>query len=168
MRTKTVVGMVVLLTACAAVCTAAEKIHEDEITKRIAPVGTVIAPRGFTIVTLDGRSYHGRSLEIEHDALRISLVRTSERIPFAQVARVEISQCGRFSHHIVDAAVFPLSGSALSCSLMGESPLGMACFVTMTAALSPVWGYAAASAPFYLIADGVGCILPPKVYEIVH
>jgi hypothetical protein len=33
--------------------------------------------------------------------------------------------------------------------------------------LSPVWAYTAVSTPIYLALDGVGALIPPKVYEIV-
>jgi hypothetical protein len=168
MRTKTVVGVVLLLAACAGLCPAAEKIREDEITKRIAPVGKGLGPRKFTIVTVDGRRYRGSSIEMDSEAVRIWQRDSWESIRFTQLGRLEISQCGRFWIKIVDAAALPLAGAAWTCSVFGESYVAFGCFGVLSVAFSPGLGYAAAVAPVYLIADGVGCILPPKVYEIVH
>ncbi len=34
--------------------------------------------------------------------------------------------------------------------------------------LPPVLAYTAATTPFFLAADGIAFLIPPKVYEIVH
>jgi hypothetical protein len=42
------------------------------------------------------------------------------------------------------------------------------CAVPTTLVFSPVWAYTLATAPFFLAADGIAFLIPPKVYEITH
>ena len=151
--------------ACLATSQAAEKIRYEEISKRLAPFGTVLAFRGFSVTTADGKQHEGRRMLLESDHLRIFQGDTAfEDLPSGEVSRIEISQGGRFFHHIVGPAQLPVAGASIICGGL-EDP---ACLVPATAAFSPLWAYTAATAPFYLIADGVAFLIPPKVYEIVH
>jgi hypothetical protein len=152
-------------------CKAADKIRYEEIPNRLAPFGSVLAYRGFSVVTLDGKKHGGRRLRLESDHVRIfHLNNTFEDLPSEQISRIEISQAGRFFHHIVDSAEIPLLGAGLACGGFFSEPgnLSPACLVPVTALLSPVWAYTAVTAPFYLASDGVAFLIPRKVYEIIH
>jgi hypothetical protein len=156
--------------ACLGTCEAAEKIRYEEIPNRLGPFDSVLAYRGFRVVTLDGKTHSGRRLRLEWDHVRIfHRNNTWEDLPGKQIARIEISQGGRFFHKIVDGVEAALLIPALACS---ESDSTVGCMVGASALLSPliapIWAYSAVTAPFYLAADGVAFLVPPKVYEIVH
>src|SRR5712675_1749722 len=95
---------------------AADKIHYEEIPARLGPFGSVLAYRGFTVVTLDGKEHSGRRLRLEPDHVRIFHVNnTWEDLPGDQISRIEISQAGRFFHHIVASAELPVLIGGLAC-----------------------------------------------------
>jgi hypothetical protein len=157
--------------AGASVSHAAETIRYEEIPNRLAPFGTVLAYRSFTVITLDGKKHGGRRLRLESDHVRIFHLNNSwEDLPCEQIKRIEIGQVRRYFHHIVESAEIPVGAAGLACGeLSGERVrLALACMVPVTALFSPVWAYTAVTAPFYLIADGVAFLIPPKIYEIVH
>jgi hypothetical protein len=97
---------------CAATGQAAEKISYQ----RLMVLGTVIQHRGITVITLDGKQHHGRRMTLEPDHLQIN----SEDLPSDQISRVEISQEGRFFHHVVNSAIVPLVGAGLICELFSD------------------------------------------------
>jgi hypothetical protein len=152
--------------ACIGTIQAADKIRYEEIPVRIAPFGTELAYRGFTVTMLDGKEHSGRRLRLESDHLRIFHKDNSgEDLPGEQVARIEIRQAGRFFHHVVDGLIVPLGIPDLACD---GSPHAVLCFVGFATLLSPSWAYPAATAPFFFAADGIAFLIPPRVYEIVH
>jgi hypothetical protein len=141
----------------AGACMAATKITYDEIPNHLGPFGTVLAYRGFTVTTSDGKTHDGRRLRLESDHLRIFHRDNSfEDLPNFQVARIEIRQAGRFFHHIVENSTAWASACMFGCSY------------AVLLLVPPVEAYTAATAPFYLAADGIAFLVPPKVYEIVH
>lgn len=152
-----------LALATASTSMAATKISYDEIPKHLGRFGTVLAYRGFTVTTTDGKTHSGRRLLLESDHLRVFHRDNSfEDLPSFEVTRIEIRQTGRFFHHVVDnagfAAVIPLAAA------LG----GPACALPVILLAPPFLAYAAASTPFLLAADGIAFLIPPKVYEIVH
>ncbi len=145
---------------------AAEKILYAEIPLRLAPFGSVLEYRGFTVTTLDGKEHHGRRMALEIDRVRIFHDgAVTEELPSEQISRITIRQSGRFFHHVVEGVIVPLAVPALACD---ESPHVNLCFIGFGAIFSPLWAYPAATAPFFLAADGIAFLIPPKVYEIVH
>jgi len=145
---------------------AADKIHYDEIPIRLAPFGSVLEHRGFTVTTLDGKEHRGRRMALELDRVRIFHDGAlTEELPSEQISRIQIRQAGRFFHHVVEGAIVPLAVPALACD---ESPHVNLCFLGFAALFSPLWAYPAATSPFFLAADGIAFLIPPKVYEIVH
>jgi hypothetical protein len=151
---------------------AAEKIRYEEIPRHLAPFGSVLRYRGFNVVTIDGQEHRGRELRLDSDHVRVYYPKSNEDIPGHQISRIEISQRGRFFHHIVDSAVLPVLAGVLPCvDLMGNSSSPKCLMIAtplLTALFSPIWAYTAATGPFFLAADGIAFLLPPKVYEIVH
>jgi hypothetical protein len=146
---------------------AADRIRYDEIPARLAPFGSVLAYRGFNVITLDGKKHGGRRLRLEPDHLRIFHLNNSwEDLPSEQISEIKISQGGRFFHHTADSAEIPLELSAIACGGLEGNPVA-ACLMPVTALFSPVWAYTAATAPFHLASDGVAFLIPPKVYKIV-
>jgi hypothetical protein len=153
----------VLAFLAASTCMAATKITYDEIPKHLGRFGTVLAYRGFTVTTTDGKTHSGRRLQLESDRLRIFHRDNSfEDLPGIEVTRIEVRQAGRFFHHVVEenagiALFFPLFAFAAPPDTI---PLVL---------LTPVaWGHVAATTPFFLAADGIAFLIPPQVYEIVH
>jgi hypothetical protein len=157
-----------LLTFLASIGTiqAADKIRYAEIPTRLAPFGTVLEYRGFTVTTLDGKEHSGRRLRLESDHVRIfQSAKSWEDLSSEQISRIEIRQAGRFFHHVPEGVIVPLAIPALACSDGRHQNL---CFLAFAALFSPLWAYPAATTPFFLAADGVAFLIPPKVYEIVH
>jgi hypothetical protein len=162
-------SVVIATIICMASGQAAEKIRYEEIPNRLAPFGTVLAYRGFTVITLDRKEHGGRRLRLESDHVRIfHLDNSYEDLPCEQISRIEISQGGRFFRHIVGSAEIPVLAAQLFCDLGESSHPSPACMVPVGAIFSPVWAYTAVTAPFYLAADGIAFLIPPKVYEIAH
>lgn len=156
---------------CVACCQAAEKFRYEEIANHLAPFGTVLAYRGFNVITVDGKHHGGRRLRIESDHVRIFHLNNSwEDLAGEEIARIEISQTGRFFHHVVESALGPLLVAGIACGAFSWEAVHLSrrCLVTATAASSPLWAYTALTAPVYFAADGVTFFIPPKVYEIVH
>jgi len=142
---------------------AATKIRYEELRGR----QPAINHRGVNVVTLDGKEHHGRQLAMALDHARVFQHDNKwEDVPSDQIARIEISQGGRYFHHIKDSAELPLAGAGLFCGWDSQEP--PICAIPVTAILSPIWAYTAATAPFYLAADAVAFLIPPKVYEIIH
>jgi hypothetical protein len=146
----------------ASTCTAATKISYDEIPKHLGPFGSVVEHRGFTVTTTDGKMHKGRRLEIYSDHLSIYRGKSHEDLPKADVTRIEISQAGRFFHHVVDNAEMVVDLPMAIGSDGGD------CAIPLILLTPPVLAYAAATTPFFLAADGIAFFIPPKVYEIVH
>jgi len=159
----TTLAPVLVTLACIGTIQAADKIHYAEIPARIAPFGTVLAYRGFTVTTLDGKEHSGRRLRLESDHVRIfQSAKSWEDLSREQISRIEIRQAGRFFHHVVEGAIVPLVPITLC---VGASPL---CLIPTAALIPPMVAVVAVSTPFFLAADGIAFLIPPKVYEIVH
>jgi hypothetical protein len=155
--------------ACLGTCHAAEKFPYEEIPKHLAPFNSVLAYRSFRVVTLDGKTHAGRRLRLEWDHLRVFHRNdTWEDLPSRQIARIEIRQRGRFFHKIVDGADAALFIPALVCGESNSARCMAGTSALLSPLIAPIWAYTAATAPFYLAADGVAFLIPPKVYEIVH
>jgi len=138
---------------------ASEKIRFEDI-----PSHMPLNHRGFNVFTIDGKQHHGRALQVGSGMLRV--IRRDdlwEDVPASQVARIEVTQAGRYVHNIADDATAPV----LFVSMAADSCFAW-CAIPVTAAVTPLWAYAAARAPFFLAADFVGLFIPPKVYEIEH
>jgi hypothetical protein len=148
----------VLALVTAGTSMAATKICYDEIPKHLGPFGNLLEHRGFTVTTTDGKLHKGRGLEIYSDHLSIYRGKSHEDLPKSEVTRIEISQAGRFFHHVVD--------NSLAWALVtdDEDVTSIGGFLM----LPPVLAYTAATTPFFLAADGIAFLIPPKVYEIVH
>jgi len=151
------------IAACTVTAQAATKITYDEIPTHIAPFGAVLAYRGFTVTTADGKTHSGRRLLLQADSLRIFHKDDSfEDLPNFDVTRIEIRQFGRFFHHIPENA----------CNAM-ILPFAIASgawdYVPVAAAVTPpIVAFAAVSTPVLLAADAVTFFIPPKVYEIIQ
>jgi len=141
----------------ASTCTAATKISYDEIPKHLGACGSLLEHRGFTVTTTDGKMHKGRRLEIYSDHLSITRGKFHEQLPKANVTRIEISQAGRFFHHVV--------ASAQLIASVADPAYDAAITIIFG---PPVLAYAAATTPLFLAADGIAFFIPPKVYEIVH
>ncbi len=149
--------------ACLGSSVAATRIGYEEIPKHLGPFGTVLAYRGFTVATSDGKTHNGRRLLLGSDHLRIFHRDNSyEDLPNAEVTRIEVRQTGRFFHHVVENAAF------VAMLPLGVALGGPAWAIPAILLTPPMLAYAAASAPFFLAADGIAFLIPPKVYEIVH
>jgi hypothetical protein len=144
---------------------AADKIRYEDIPQHIGRFGTVLNHRGFTVVTVDGNEYQSRTMRLEADHVELFHgAGPGQKLPSEHIARIEIRQTGRYFHHVTESAVIPFLLGAFASA----GDCGMACFVPVTALFSPVWAYTAVTAPFFLAADAIGFLLPPKVFEIVH
>jgi hypothetical protein len=97
--------------------------------------------------------------------VRIDQPLGSEDLPSDQISRIEVRKIRRYSENILGAAAAPLVLAIFACA---DSTHGAPCVIGYTAVFSPIWAYAAVSAPFYLAADGVSLFRPPKVYVLVH
>jgi hypothetical protein len=163
-------GAALLAITCAGTVHAKERIRYEEIPSHLAPFGSVLAYRGFDVVTIDGKRHGGRRLRLESDHVRVFHMNNSyEDLASSQIAQIEIRQAGRFFHHIVNSAQIPLLGAGLACGgFFYAEHISTPCAVTVTALLSPVWVYTAATAPFYLASDGVAFLIPSKTYDIIH
>lgn len=124
--------------------------------------------RGFKVTTVDGKEYRGRKLGLEYSHLRVFRSENQwDDVPSEEVARIEVRQGGRFFHHVANSAVFPVAmGMLFWGAESGHAP--PVCATIFTAFFSPEWAYTAATAPFYLAADGIAFLIPPKVFEIIH
>jgi hypothetical protein len=147
----------------ASTCMAATKITYDEIPKHLGRFGAVLAYRGFTVTTSDGKPHSGRRLLLESDHLRIFHRDNSyEDLPGVEVTRIEIRQAGRFFHHIAEENAGILLFFPLFAFVDPPDSIPLILFTP------PALAYVAATTPFFLAADGVAFLIPPKVYEIVH
>ncbi len=164
-----IVNAALATTVCLAAAHAAEKIRYEDIPARLGAFGTVLEHRGFKIVTLDGKEFRGRRLGVDTDHLRVFHGEKSwDDLPTDEVARIEISQGGRFFHHIADSAGIPVGFGVFLCGADSGAVWPTLCAIPVTAAFSPVWAYTAVTAPFYFASDAVAFFIPPRVYEIVH
>jgi len=161
MTTKLFFPFLLLTLATAGTSMAATKITYDEIPKHLGAFGSLLEHRGFTVTTADGKMHKGRGLEIYPDHLSIHRGKYHEDLPKAEVTRIEISQAGRFFHHVVG----PTKAAVLLPLMVVEDPDDCVPLILLT---PPLLAYAAATTPFFLAADGIAFFIPPKVYEIVH
>ena len=76
-----------------------------------------------------------------------------------------VTLLGWETENILSDAAAPLVLAILACA---QSTHGAAYVIGYTAVFSPIWVYAAVTAPFYLAADGVALFIPPKTYVIIH
>jgi len=133
---------------------AATRIKYDDLAKSLAATDGVVDHRAITIATSDGKTHSGRRLLIAPDHLRLYHSDNSfEDLAKESVDRVEISHAGRFSHHVVENSQLWMSDESDAEAMV---------------LLPPVLAYTVASAPIFLIADGLSLFSPPRVYEIVH
>jgi hypothetical protein len=148
----------------------AEKVRYEDIANHLARLPSVVEYRGILVITLDGKEHRSRRAEFEPSRVRLFLGKDRvEDLPAEQVSRIEISQGGRFFHHIVRSAAAPVEMGEFFCEVLGDlSRASPGCVVVLTAVLSPIWAYTAATSPFYLAADSVAFFVPPKAYEILH
>jgi hypothetical protein len=179
-KNKWLVRVLIAALATAGLSEAAEKIRCEEIPARLEAFGNVIAQpdgasvviehRGIVLTTLDGKEHRGRTAHFEPTRVRVFHGKDSvEDLPIEQVSRIEISQGGRFFHHVVGGAAAPVEMGEFFCEVLGDlSQASPTCVVVLTAVLSPWWAYTAVTTPFFLAADGVAFLIPPTVYEIVH
>jgi hypothetical protein len=155
--------------ACTGAAQAGEKIRYQDLRKQLTHFTDTLANRGFDVVTLDGKQHRGRTLFLGADHVRIfHSEKAWDDLPSGQIVRIEISQRGRFFHHIPESATYPLWGAYAVCGNINSNVVIWLCAVPATAVFSPLWAYTAVTAPFYLAADGVTFVIPPKVYEIVQ
>jgi hypothetical protein len=138
---------------------AATRITYDEIAKRLAGPDGVLDHRGITIVTNDGKTHSGRRMAVKPDHLRIYHEdRTFEDLPRDTVERIEISQAGRFSHHVAENSQLWIPEGASDDAGTEAAAIAL---------IPPVLAYTAASAPVLLAADAITFLIPPRVYEII-
>jgi len=139
---------------------AATRITYDEISKRLTGPDGILDHRGITITTSDGKTHGGRRMAVASDHLRIYREdRTFEDLPRDAVTRIEISQAGRFSHHVAENSQLWIPEGASDDAGTEAAAI---------AAIPPVLAYTAATAPILLAADVVTFFIPAKVYEIVQ
>ena len=81
-----------------------------------------------------------------------------------QIARIEVRQAGRFAHKIRVNLKIP--AAALIAGL-GLCRFDGSCVAGVMAATSFFWAAPFAVSAFYLIADVICLLIPPKVYEVV-
>jgi hypothetical protein len=138
---------------------AAEKISYEEF----RGLARNLDHRSIKIRTADGKNHKGRTVVMGPDHVRLfHFDQQWEDIPGDEIVGLEIGQGGRFSHHIGQSAQIPSDFAELVC--WGSD----VCIVSVTLVLSPIWAYSLATAPFFLAADGIAFLIPPKVYEITH
>jgi len=140
---------------------AATKISYEDIPKHLGVFATYVEHRGITVTTADGKTHKGRRLQFTSDHLTIYRDKFQEDLPKSDVMRIEISQSGRFFHHVVEDAEMVKVLAEMSGDEFME-PIGAVIL------LPPALAYTAATTPFLLAADGIAFFIPPKVYEIVH
>ena len=143
---------------------AAEKIRWEDLQRRFGGTSDregLVEHRSVDVITRDGRKHHTRRLLIDNDRVRLDGHRKMEVLPRQEIRRIEIRQIGRYFHRITDSAIIPLLGAAM---VSDDDPLAALVLLPM---LSPVWAYTAATAPFFLAADGVAFFIPPRTFEIV-
>jgi hypothetical protein len=160
MRTKLVIALVTV--GCIGTAQAAEKIRYEEIPARLAPFGSLIESYGAKVTTLDGATHKGRELRLSPEQVELGEEGVfSQTIPKEQIVRLEIRR-GRqaldFTFYCLWFALSPVAGC-----VGGDVDACVAAPFFL-----PVIGFAAATAPFMLAADGIELLIPPKVYEIVH
>jgi hypothetical protein len=81
---------------------AADKIRYEDLSRRLAPFGSVLEHRSVDVVAVDGKIHHTRTMLLDSDHVR--LFRDAEKwedVASGEIARIEIRQTGRFSHHIL-------------------------------------------------------------------
>jgi hypothetical protein len=149
--------LIVVALATASTSMAATKISYEDIPKHLGVFTTYIEHRGITVITADGKTHKGRRLQFTSDHLTIYRDKFQEDLPKSDVMRIEISQSGRFFHHVVTSAQLIAS--------VADPAYDAAITIIFG---PPVLAYAAATTPFFLAADGIAFFIPPKVYEIVH
>lgn len=165
---KNVLATAIALTVCLGSARAGEKIRYEEIPAHLGPFGSVLAYRGFKVVTLDGKAHGGRRLRLEENHLRVfHLDNAYEDLPAGEVSRIEIRQSGRYFHHVIESFGVPLF-PLLLCLMASDDRNVPWCAIPMSIIFSPLWAYPAAVSPFFLAADGIAWLIPAKVYEIVH
>jgi len=165
--------MVFLIVAFPFTCRAAEKIRYEELQSRAALHGDSLGHRRFKVTTLDGKVHGGQDFTVEPDRLRILLRDNTWRdLPNAQVSKIEIRKKGGYAHKILEIGQLPIALPLIACE--GENRKAR-CLVTSTVifspvvlAFSPVWAYTAATAPFYLAAEGISRLSSPQIFQIVH
>ncbi|HEV8040836.1 MAG TPA: hypothetical protein VGP62_18330 [Bryobacteraceae bacterium] len=150
-----------LVLATAATSMAATKISYEDIPKHLGVFATYVEHRGITVTTADGKTHKGRRLQFTSDHLTIYRDKFQEDLPKSDVMRIEISQSGRFFHHVVENAQMVKEFAELSGDEFMD-PIGEVIL------LPPALAYTAATTPFFLAADGIAFLIPPKIYDIVH
>jgi hypothetical protein len=166
-KNKHVLRLMMTALAATAAAQAAEKIRFEDLQYRIAPYGAVLEHRGVKVVTIDGAAHTGRRLRLDPGRICVFSGDHETCLSVERVSRIEVSQGGRFFHHISNSAQIPVALGELFCGGMdGTGSPG--CVATVAAVFSPVWAYTGATAPFYLVADGIAFLIPPKVYEIIQ
>ena len=132
------------------------------------PFNKTLDHRSIEIQTSDGKNHKGRSLVMDSDHVRLFYSDQQwEEIPSVEIVMLQVGQGGRFFHHIGESAEIPLALGEGFCGDLSGTAADI-CALPVTLVFSPVWTYTVATAPFYLAADGIAFLIPPKVYEITH
>jgi len=124
----------------------------------------VIDNRSIDVKVRDGATRHTRKLCIDRDNVRLDC-RADGVIASKDIARIEISNTGRFIRHTRDAFVFPVQLASAAGEGFGDD---IAFFPVMALVAPPSWAYAAASTPVTLAAEFVNLFIPPTTFEILH
>jgi hypothetical protein len=157
------IAAAVLTTAGLGSIQAAEKIHWEDLQPRVYQLGEL---RTVSVVTRDGNKHHANRLTMAADHLTLYDHQSIQDVPRHDVARVEIRKRKRHYEHIAENVELSV---VLPVGSLAEFAYGCEAGICVWGLLltPPVWAYTAASAPFFLAADGVAFLMPAKTFEIV-
>lgn len=171
-------AVTVWITVCMATAQAAEKIRWEDLQQRfggnpVCPSGArcdgLVEHRSIDVITRDGSKHHTRRLLIAAGHVRLyDRHNNMEVLSRSDVTRIEIRKRGRYFRRIVDSAVLPLDGGLLVCTGFGEQRCDPVMFAATITVMAAVWAYTGASAPVFLVAEGVALFKRPKIFELVE
>ena len=139
---------------------AAERVTWDQL--RFDRTEALRGPARITVVTQAGRTVSARKFAFHADRVELwDRTNNAVRVERTEVGEVRVNRRGRYLRRVASIARFPLIAYREACC----NPELM----TATTAMSGViWSYSAASAPFYLAAEGVLLVKPVRMFTIVH
>ncbi len=151
---------------------AGERIKWPDLQRRLGgtscalqPCQAVVEHRSITVVTSDGVRHHGRELTISSDGLRLVGGGPTQNFPREAVRHIEIRNVGRYSHHIRENAALGLLFAATPC-MESENCNSFLLLLSMPLG-APVWSYTVASAPVFLVADGISLFVPAAKFDLI-
>ena len=157
-------ALIVAGLGCVSVCgmRAAEKIRWEDLQQHPSR----IQHRRADVYTLDGKKHEGIELALVGDSLKVYALdgRSTETLSRKDIQRIEVSRPRRFARTIARGAELPF---VVACD-QAEQRHPRGCSPVAFVATTPVWAFTAATAPLFLLGDGVRRLAGPAVFEILH